>query len=137
MTMNTKSFLTGTFVGGITLFILGFLFYVVIFSSFMESQMGTATGVQKETMEWWPLILGNLAGAALLTYIFLKWAGISTFLTGLKAGALLGFLIALSWDMIMYDTSNLMTLAGAFADVLIYSLMYGIAGGVIGLVLRA
>jgi len=133
--MNTKTFALSTIVGGIAYFFLGFLFYAVLLDGFFAAQQGTATGVQKSTMEWWPLLLGNFAAAALLAYIFLQWAGIRSFSSGLKVGALIGFLIALGWDMIMYDTSNLMTLTGAFADVLVYAVMSGLAGGVIGLII--
>jgi len=71
--MDTKKFITGTLVGGVAYFFLGFLFYVVLFEGFFQSNMGSATGVQKtDDMVWWALILGNLASAALLSFIFLK-----------------------------------------------------------------
>jgi hypothetical protein len=136
MTMNTKNLLLGTLVGGLVYFFLGFLFYAVIFNDFFVAQMGTATGVQKTEMEWWPLVLGNFSIAFLLTYIFTRWADISTMVPGIKAGALVGFLMALGWDMTTYDTTNIIRLPGALADVLIVTVMMAIVGGVIGLVIR-
>jgi hypothetical protein len=86
-------------------------------------------------MAFWPLILGNLSLAALLSYVFLKWANISSFGDGFKAGALIGFFMVLSFDMILYDTTNFMDLTGTFADIIVFTVMAAIGGGVIGLVL--
>lgn len=133
--MNTSKFLVGTLVGGVVFFLLGFIVYALLLESFFAAHAGSATGVTKTEMQFWPLILGNLAHAALLSYIFLKWANIKTFGAGFSAGLTIGFLIALGFDMIMYDTSNIMDLTGTVTDVIVYSLLSAIAGGVIGLVL--
>ncbi|MDH3710602.1 MAG: hypothetical protein OER04_11970 [Cyclobacteriaceae bacterium] len=133
--MDTKKFVMGTVVGGIVYFLLGFVFYGVLFEGFFTANAGSATGVMNTEMAWWPLILGNLALAALITYIFLNWAGITTFAGGLKGGALIGFLMAVSFDMIMLDTTNIMTLNAALVDILIATIMGAIAGGIIGAVL--
>lgn len=133
--MNLKKFISGTLAGGVVYFLLGFIVYAVVFEAFFEANAGSATGVMKTEMAWWPLILGNLAGAALITYVFMHWAQISTFGTGLKGGAIIGFLVALSFDMIMYDTTNIMNLNAAFADIAIATVMWAIVGGVVGAVL--
>ena len=95
--MDTKKFLTGTVVGGITHFILGYVFYGVLLSGFFESNAGSATGVARTPDEliWWALVLASLSFAALITYIFLKWAHISTFTSGLRSGAVIGLLVGL------------------------------------------
>ena len=135
--MDTKKFLTGTVVGGIAYFILGYLFYAVLFGDFFAANSGGATGVDKtENMVWWSLILGNLVGAALLTYIFLKWAHISTFKSGLRAGAVIGLLMGLSFDLVMYATSYLLNLQAALMDAVIYTVMTALVGGAIGAVLH-
>ncbi len=136
--MDTKKFLTGTIVGGITFFILGYLFYGLLFVDFFNANLGSATGVYKtDDLIWWSLILGNFAGAGLLTYIFLKWAHISTFKSGLRAGTAIGLLMSLSWDLIGYATSNILNLQASMMDVVITTVMTAIAGGVIGAVLHA
>ena len=135
--MDIKKFSIGAIVGGITLFLLGFVFYAVLFSSFYEANVGSATGVMRadDQMNMPLLIVGNIAMAALLTYIFLKWAGISTFVTGLKAGLVIGALMALSYNLIQFSTTNIMNLQAALVDVLVYAVMVGLGGGIIGLVL--
>jgi len=135
--MDTKKFLIGTLAGGIAFFFLGYLIYGLALTSFFAAHSGTATGVMKpmEELTWWALILGNLASGALLTYIFLKWANITTFGSGASGGAVIGFFVALSFDMISFATTNMMDLTAAFADVVVGALMTGIAGGIIGAVL--
>jgi hypothetical protein len=133
--MNTSKFAIATLTGGMAFFFLGFLAYAVVFESFFVDHAGTATGVMNTEMVWWPLILGNLAHAALLTYIFMKWANITTFGSGINAGATIGFLISLGFDMITYDTTNIIDLTGAIVDVFIYTVMCGIVGGIIGWIL--
>jgi len=133
--MNTNKFLTGTIVGGAAWFILGYLVWGLLLMSFMESNMGSASGVMKTDFAWWALILGNLCWGALLAFIFLKWANISTFGSGAKAGAILGLLIGAGYDFVMYATSNLMNLTAAVVDIIATTVVSAIVGGLVGAVL--
>lgn len=135
--MDTKKFLFGTLAGGIAFFLLGYLFYGIALMNFYSAHAGSATGVAKsmEEMGWGPLILGNLASGALLTYIFLKWAKITTFGGGASGGAVIGFLMALGYDMVSYGTTNIMDLTAAATDVVVAAVMTAIAGGIVGAVL--
>ncbi|HEX7014622.1 MAG TPA: hypothetical protein VF191_03870 [Cyclobacteriaceae bacterium] len=133
--MNSSKFVIATLAGGITYFILGFLVYAVALEGFYSAHAGSATGVAKTDMQFWPLILGNLSYAALLAYIYLKWAGIKTFGAGFSAGATIGFLVGLGINMIAYDTSNIQDLTASIVDVFVWAIMTGIAGGIVGWVL--
>lgn len=128
--MDTRKFLLGSLVGGIVLFALGYLFYVVLFSSFFASH--GIGNVMKDPPDMLFIILGNLASGALISYIFTRWAGIKTAATGLEAGAVIGLFIGLGFGLVMYGTSNLMDITGTIVDVLIYTAMYGIAGSAVG-----
>lgn len=135
--MNTSKFLMGTLAGGVAFFFLGFLGYAVIFDSFLQAHAGSATGVHKEVedMAWWALILGNLLHGALFAYIYLKWANIKTFGAGFSGGIVVGFFVSLGMDFVFYATSNMMDLTGAIADGIIYTVICGLAGGIVGLTL--
>ena len=133
--MNTNKLLLSGVAGGVAFFLLGFLVYGVLLMKFFEANAGTATGVMKEPMDWWALILGNLAWGFLLAVICLRWANISTFATGLRAGAIIGLLTGLSFDLMIYGTSNLSFLTGTIVDVLIFTALSAVAGGVVGLVI--
>lgn len=135
--MSLNKILLATLVGGVVFFLLGWLVWGILLAKFMEANQGTATGVMKAESEmiWWALILSQFIGAFLLAYIFGKWANISTFVTGAKAGALIMGLIAASLDLMWYASSNVMTLNGAMVDILASAVVGAIVGGVIGLVL--
>ena|SRR5690242_1438095 len=133
--MNTKKFFLGGIAGGVAFFLLGYLFYGMLFSDFFSKNAGSATGVsrQMDQFVWWALILGNLLFGFILSYVAGK-AKIRTLGSGLIAGAILGILFAASFDFTSYGTSNLMTIKGVWADIVILGVMAAIAGAVVGLV---
>jgi len=133
--MDTKKFLTGTLVGGIAFFFIGYLFYGVALMGFFAQHSGGGPGKSMEEMVWWALILGNMAQGALLTYIFIKWANISSFAAGASAAATIGLLIGLGMNMIRFATSNAFDLTASLADVGVVAALNGLAGGIIGAVL--
>ena len=133
--MNSKNLILGTIAGAFTFFIVGFLIYGLLLTNFFTENMGSATGVMKDPPNFLILILGELASGFLFTYIFSHWAGIKTFATGAKAGALIGFLMGLSFNLINLATANIHTLNTAIVDSLVQLVMGALAGGVIGWVL--
>jgi hypothetical protein len=130
--MDTKKFALGTIAGGVAMFITGYLIYGLALRGFYEANM--INNVSLETPRFLWLILGNLGFAAFYTYIFVKWTGIKTFATGAKAGAVLGVLLGLGFSLTWYGTANLMTLTGAFVDVVVNGVMTAVVCGVIGMV---
>ena len=132
--MDIQKFLTGTLVGGIAFFFVGYLFYGVALVSFF-TEHSTAPGKPMEELVWWALILGNISSGALLTYIFLKWTTVSSFGSGASAAAAIGFFMTLAMDMTRYATSNTFDLTGALADVVVGTVLTAVAGGAIGAVL--
>lgn len=129
--MNTQKFLIGSLIGGVVLFILGYIFYVALMGSFFESH-SMGANYMKDPPDFLFIILGNLAEGALLAYIFGKWAGIKTAATGAEAGAIIGLLTGLGWDLLMYGTSNLMDITGTITDVIVVTIMMAIAGAAVG-----
>jgi len=65
--MDAKRFVIGTLVGGITLHVLGYLIFVLMFGAFFAANQGSATGVNRDVVLQWALALGNLSLAALVT----------------------------------------------------------------------
>ena len=84
---------------------------------------------------WWALILGTLAYAALLTWIFLKLGNVNSFGTGAGIGATVGLFTGLSIDLMHYATVNDLDLTGLFADVVVGIIISAITAGIIGAVL--
>ena len=129
--------LAATVAGGIAFFVLGFVIYGLILDPMvMRPNMVTYAGLMKETPTWIPLILSNFVSAFLLAYIFDKWATISTFIGGLKGGAIVWFLISLAYQLMFVAFMNLSkNYIPPIADVAGSIVMGAIGGGVIGQVL--
>ena len=132
--MSAKSFALATVAGGVTLFVLGGLLYGLLLADFFESH--SAANTMRETPIWWALIIGELLLAALVTLIFGRWASISTPLGGLKAGAIIGLLLAAAINFTMFAVSTVFVdpTAGV-VDAVVSAIRLGIGGAVIGLVL--
>ncbi len=131
--MSTNKILIAGLIGGLAAFILGWLFYGTLLMGFFEKNAGSATGVTRpmEEMVWWAMILGHLAYGYLFALIFGRWANISTLATGAKAGAVIGGLMALTFDMIMYGSTNISNLTAALVDVVVMIVTGAIVGGVV------
>jgi uncharacterized membrane protein len=133
--MNFQKFLIGTVVGGVTLFLLGYVFYGAALADFFSKHVVAGSMKPMNAIVWWALILGNLSLGALLTYIFLKMGNVQSFGTGVRIGAIIGFLMNLGGGLISHATANSLDRAGAIADVLVGTVMTAIASGVIVVIL--
>lgn len=134
--MNTKKFIIGGLAGGIVYFLLGYLFYGNLFSDFFMKNAGSASGVSRpmDQFVWWALALGNIFGGFLLSYVFIK-SKVSSPGSGLLTGAAIGLLMAASYDLISYGTSNLTTTTGVVGDIGIFALMSAITGAIVAWVI--
>jgi membrane protein YqaA with SNARE-associated domain len=132
--MDTGKIVTAGLLGGVVAFILGYLMYGIIMADFFQSNMGSATGVMRgdADMQWVPLILGHLSWGLLFAIIYGRWASISTFATGAKAGAVLGFLVAFTTNMINYGTTNIANLNAVLGDIVVMTIVAAIVGGTVG-----
>jgi hypothetical protein len=127
-----------TVVGGIAFFVLGFIIYGLILDPYvMKPHMNPdAQKLMRDPPMWIPLILANLVTAFLLAYIFDKWATIRTFAGGLTGGAVVMFLIALSFQLMFLAFMRMTDNASpVIADIVGSTVMGAIGGGVIGAVL--
>lgn len=86
--MKTKTFVISGLVGGVVDWLLGFLIYGVIFAeTFPQPQEGTNAMLF--------ITLGCFAFGFFISYIYNKWAHITTLATGAKAGAIIGLFMGL------------------------------------------
>jgi hypothetical protein len=132
--MNIKRLVIGSVVGTVVLYFVGMLIWVVLFADFFDANAGTAMGVDREAMILWSVVLGTLCYAVLLT-LGLEVSGKKGIGGGLLVGAVVGALIWGTADFIFYGISNLNTLTGAVADVVLEGVRGAIGGAVVALVL--
>lgn len=133
--MGNNNILIAGLVGGIVSFITGFLIWGIALESFAEVNAGSATGVTKEGMDFWAIILGSLAGGMLVAIIFGRWAHIKTAKTGATAGAIIGILLGININFIMFGTTFVTTLPLAIVNSIAYAVLYAVIGAVVGLML--
>ena len=116
-----KSIIYSTITGTIVYFLLGWLFYGIIF-----------TDLYPESDSMLFIVLGSLFYVLIFSIIYVRWASISTFKSGAKAGLILGVLYALSMSFYMASSSGL-DLERLGTVVFIDAISTAIMGGIVGL----
>jgi hypothetical protein len=121
--MNVKNFIVGGIVGGIAHFLLGWLFYGMLFAD----QFG---GGNPENMVF--IFLGCMTFGFFVSYIFNQWAQISTGGTGAKAGAIIGLFMGLFNNFFANSTNLTPNYNLIGLDIVIMIVMSAIIGGIVG-----
>ena len=132
--MKATSTITATIAGAAILFLLGYLFYIVILEN-VDLTIKSIAKIDRDPVVFPAIILMEMVYAFLITLIFSRWAGISTFSTGLKTGALIGLLIGLCVGLEFYATTYLLSTKGVLLNALTFAIRFGVAGGVIAFIL--
>ena len=128
--MDTTKFILASLIGGVVLFLLGGLFYAVLFADYFNSV--AAPGVYKLEPTMWAIFIGELFSGTLLGLIFTRWAAIKTFATGLKNGAIIGLILGLAIGFTFYGAANMYDIPSMLLDAVLGAIRFGIAGGVVG-----
>jgi hypothetical protein len=123
--------LKGTVFGGIANFFLGWLIYGMLLMEFMKSNSNQCAARPDMEMIWWAMIASCLIYALFLT-LFLKRSGSSTWLDGLKTGALFGCLYAVTVDLAFHSMT---TMFNCIAPILVDAIASTAMAALIGLVI--
>lgn len=129
-----KRFITAVIAGSITMLLVGFLLYGILFAGLFREGALTMPGVMKQKPDILWVVAGQI-GFGILVTLIVSWRGATSFANGASTGAILGFLMAIGYDFAQYGTSNLWTLKATLFDPFITAALVGSAGGVIGFVL--
>lgn len=133
--MNLKRVLMATLAGTVVMFFAGWLIWGMLLFNLHEAHTVQYEGLTPEMPNMILMALAMVPSALLFAIIFDRWAGIKTFATGAKAGALIASLVGLGHDLMWLGSANLIdgTIVGTN---IIANLAWGaLAGGVIGLVI--
>lgn len=133
--MDAKKLTLGSLAGAVALFLLGYVFYEALLGNFFAEAAGSSASAMRAEPVLWSIFVGELLMAGMLATVFLRWATISTFMGGLKGGALIGGLVGLGFAFVMFGTTSMMTLPSVLVEGVVSAIRYGLAGGVIGWVL--
>ena len=118
-------------VGGILHFLLGYVFYGLLLKNFMDNN---GMAVNMDNIVWWAMIVGSFTVGFLLSYILIK-GSVSTASGGATTGFIVGLLMSLSFDLLMYSLGKGMSLKGIAGDVAAAAVMTAIIGAVVAYVL--
>ena len=129
-----KRFIAAAAAGSVTMLLVGFLLYGVVFAGLFREGALTIPGVMKHELEILWIVAGQVGFGILITLI-VSWRGATSFIRGAWTGATFGFLMAIGYDFAQYGTSNLWTLKATLLDPFITALLVASAGGVIGFLL--
>jgi hypothetical protein len=131
--MNIKKLLMGGITGGVLFFLLGWVIYGMLLMNFMNDHPGTAGNIARPEPDFLYLIIGNLAMGFLMAYIFIK-ANVNSLGNGFITAAIIGLLMAVGYDCVIYATSTVLSKTGMAVDVAASTAMSAIVGAVVGAV---
>ncbi len=123
--MNTKMIVAGV-AGGLVLFLTGGLVYVLLLADYF-----TVEGVTRESANLLYIVPGELVFGCLLAWV-LRCCGASTVVDGAKNGALIGFLIALGYGLLLYGSTTITDLTHYLVEAVVWAVRFACAGAVIG-----
>lgn len=122
--MNSKKIFTAGLAATIIYFLLGWLFYGILFTDIYQT-----SGEQNLLF----VFLGCLVFSYLLAYILIHWANVKSLIGGLKAGLIIGLANGLYMNFFMYSTQELNINSFSY-DVAINTIIAGVSGAIIGLI---
>lgn len=123
-----KKCLLSTIVAGVSLYLLGFLIYGLLLMDII------ANDAMKDPPVMWAIPVAQLIAGAVIAVI-LDWRGVSDFAGGFRGGAFVGVLLSVSYSIMIYASLDLgMTLGLGALDALAAGVMWGVAGGFVGVV---
>ena len=132
--MNAKQLSLGIIVGTVVAMIVGYVIWDVLVADFFAANMGSATGVMRDTQMIWAVLIGTAAYTVLITLALGTQSGRPTIVSGLKAGAIVGFLLWATADFMLLGIMNIHTLTIAIVDPLLEAIRGGITGAAIAAV---
>ena len=132
--METKKLVTGIVVGGITMFVVGYLVFDMAMVGFYQANGAAAFGVAREANLWWAVALG-IASLATLVTLCIGWSGAKNATQGFKIGGVVGFLVWFGVDLIYHGQFTIATDILPLVDGLLEFIRTGIGGAVIATVL--
>lgn len=132
--MDIKKWIIGGITGGVLYFLLGWLIYGILLMNFMNGHTGAAGNVMRTEPDFLYLAIGNLAMGFFIAYVLLK-GNVSSMAGGFTTGLIVGVLLSVGFDCMMYATSTVMSKTGMAADVAASSVMTAVVATVVAMVM--
>ncbi len=125
--MDSKRLVTRAVVGGVVLYLLGMLFWQMLFASYFESHAGPGSPPMSASPILWASILGMLCYATLVA-LALDWTGSADMGSAFKTGALVAGLMWGAVDLTFYAFFGFSDFVGTISDIVLEIVRGGMAG---------
>lgn len=132
--MDAKRTVAAVIVGAAVLYGVGWLLFDKLLASFYAANVGSATGVMRESQVMWAMAVGYVFYAYLIIFALRFRPGAGSAGQGFMIGAAVGFLLWGTVDFVLYGISNINNLTLTIVDPLVELAHGGIAGAVIAAV---
>src|SRR5882724_4723746 len=132
--MDIKRLAIGTIVGGVVLYVVGYLIFDVAVADYYASHRGAADAFRDAPIVW-AVVLANFGLALLVTLAITSRAASQTIAGGFITGGVIGFLVWFHADWVYYGYLNAWTLPIPIIDPLLEFIHEGVGGAVIAAVL--
>jgi uncharacterized membrane protein len=129
----TKRFMLATLAGMLTVAVMGGVLYGVVFANFFRANIVDLSIMKRPPAFGW-IALSHVPFGILLALV-VRWRGELSARGGAIAGAVLGFLMATSYNLAQFGTLEHWTLQLTLVEPFITMAMVGIAGAVVGAIL--
>lgn len=123
--MKAKTFLVSGFIGGVVIWLLGWLSYNIILADFFPQPKASSKSIVY-------ILLGCLTFGLFLSYLYNRWAQISTAETGARAGAFIGLFLSIFYNFLKITSYPDMTAEMFATDMGIVIILTSITGAVVG-----
>ena len=132
--MNWQKFAIGGLIGGVVYFFLGWLVWGILLADMMAIDATAAAVMERseDDMLMGYMVLSCLAMGAFISYIFIRWAGISTIKGGAIGGATIGFFISLICNTSIMSMQSHINEQYILGDLIASTVVTAIAGAAIG-----
>jgi hypothetical protein len=124
--MNVKNFMVAGFVGGIVNYLLGWLFWGILFKDTFPSD--------ESQMNMLFIFLGCMTFGFFVSYVFNKWASIATAITGATAGAIFALFLSLHSNFFQHSMEQSPDYIMMATDMLLSVVCGAAVGAVVGFV---
>ena len=119
---------------GIASYLTGFVTYVLLFGEFFKNNMNYGE-LAKNPPEQWAIFVSNIVLGFFFIIIFDRWASISTFKSGLIAGAWMGLLLGVAINVMNFGLNSAETMQAHIVGAILWGIIAAVGGGVGGWVL--
>jgi uncharacterized membrane protein len=136
--MDTKKIVTGTLVGGVVLYAVGFILFQNLFAGFYAANSGNilVAGTDRVARMDGVYLFAMMAYAGLIVYALRNRAASASLAADALVGAIVGLLLWTTTNFQQYASSNYLGLAVAIVDPLLEMVRGAIAAVSITAVLK-